>query len=154
MFNSKNKNALAMRGDAAVPTVVSADLNIVGNMLSDGVIEVAGRVEGNVKCDELNLRPTGYIKGDIIAKTIKINGEIHGVIKGKQVTIAEKGKVHGFIVYETLAVIEGATIFGQLKQTDRDESLTDDTTSFTTPITQKETGSTVRKMKLVNKGEQ
>jgi cytoskeletal protein CcmA (bactofilin family) len=118
---SKSKNALTVRGDGAVPTVISTDLSIIGNLISEGSIEVAGRVEGNIKCNELNLRPTGFIKGDIFGKTIKINGEIHGVVKAKQVSIGDKGKVHGFLIYESLSISEGAVIFGQMKHSDRDD---------------------------------
>jgi len=142
----KSKNELAIKQNAAVPTVISSDLNIVGNLVSEGAIEVAGRVEGNIKCSELNLRPTGFIKGDVFGKFIKINGEIHGVVKAKQVSIGEKGKVHGFVVYETISISEGGVVFGQMKQSDRDD-LSDDVVSLS-PI--KEPVSN-RKIRLVHK---
>ena len=144
---SRSKNALTVRAEAAVPTVIAADLNIIGNLISEGAIEVAGRVEGNIKCNELNLRPTGYIKGDVFGKTVKINGEIHGVVKAKQVSIGEKGKVRGFVIYETLAISEGAVMFGQMKHSDRDDM--DDELPTLSPAPMKET--TGRKIRLVNK---
>ena len=143
---SKSKNALTVRSDAAVPTVISSDLNIVGNLIGEGSIEVAGRVEGNIKCNELNLRPTGFIKGDVFGKMVKINGEIHGVVKAKQLSIGEKGKVHGFVIYESLAISEGAVIFGQMKHSDRD----DISEEMVSPAPVKEPSSG-RKIRLVNK---
>lgn len=145
---SKNKNAMTLRGDAAVPTVIATDMHIVGNLVSEGAIEVAGRVEGNIKCGELNLRPTGFIKGDIFGKSVKINGEIHGVVKAKQVSVAEKGKIHGFVIYETLAIAAGAVIFGQMKQSDR-EDLSEEVASLT-PVKEVASG---RKIRLVNKSD-
>ncbi len=142
---TKTKNALAIRGEAAVPTVIAADLSIVGNLVSEGVIEIAGRIEGNIKCDTLNIHSTAIIKGDVIAKSIKINGEINGVVKSKQVHIAEKGKVHGFVIYEKISIAEGAILFGQLKQTDREDIAEEHTT-----ISPKDAS---RKIRLVNKGE-
>ena len=151
MFN-KCKNEMTIRQEKAVPTVIASDLSIAGNLISEGSIEVAGRVEGNIKCNELNLRPTGYIKGDVFGKIVKINGEIHGVIKAKQVSIAEKGKIHGFVVYETLSISEGAVIFGQLKQSDRDDISEEIATLSPPPTTVKEVVSG-RKIRLVNKAE-
>lgn len=143
MFSSKNKNALTIRNEAAVPTVIAADLSIVGNLVSEGTIEIAGRLEGNIKCDTLNIHSTAIIKGDVIAKYVKINGEINGVVKSKQVHIAEKGKVHGFVIYEKISIAEGAVLFGQLKQTDREDIAEEHAT-----INPKEAS---RKIRLVNK---
>ena len=143
---SKSKNALTLRGDAAVPTVISTDLSIIGNLISEGSIDVAGRVEGNINCNELNLRPTGFIKGDVFGKHVKINGEIQGVVKAKQVSIGEKGTVHCFVIYESLAISEGAVIFGQMKHSDRD----DISEEMISPSPIKEP-TTSRKIRLVNK---
>lgn len=150
MFStSKKSNALVLSGESKVPTIISADMNIVGNLFSEGSIEIAGRIEGNIKCDTLNIHPTGLVKGDIIAKSVKINGEVNGVVKSKQVVIAEKGKVHGFVVYETLSILEGAVIFGQMKQTDRDDISEE---SITTVI-KEAAPSSGRKIRLVNKND-
>lgn len=148
MFNAnKNKNALTVRTDAAVPTVIAADLSIIGNLVSEGVIEIAGRIEGNINCDTLNIHSTAIIKGDVLAKKVKINGEINGVIKSKQVHIAEKGRVHGFVIYEKISIAEGAILFGQLKQTDREDIAEEHVNAGATPG--KESSS--RKIRLVNK---
>lgn len=161
MFNNK-KNALTLRSDATVPTVISSDISIIGNLVSEGVVEIAGRIEGNIKCDRLNLHPTGLIKGDIIARETKLNGEIHGVIKAKQVNLSEKAKIHGFIIYETLSVAPGAVVFGQIKQSDR-EDIAEEHIQTATPIPapaaatsgskEAASGTTTsgRKMRLVNK---
>jgi cytoskeletal protein CcmA (bactofilin family) len=149
MFN-KHKNNLVVRQEASVPTVIAKDLSIIGNLVSEGTIEIAGRIEGNIKCDSLNLHATGLIKGDVIAKSAKINGEINGVIKAKQVSIGEKGKIHGFVIYETIAITEGAVIFGQLKQNDRDDIVEDHTTSSAAaPIKESAPSATARKIRLV-----
>lgn len=149
MFNNKNKNALTIRTDAAVPTVIAADLSIVGNLVSEGVIEIAGRLEGNIKCDTLNIHSTAIIKGDVLAKKVKINGEINGVVKSKQVHIAEKGKVHGFVIYEKISISEGAILFGQLKQTDREDIAEEHINAGSASA--KEAASAARKIRLVNK---
>lgn len=148
--NSKKGSSLILSGERQVPTIISGDMNIVGNLFSEGTIEIAGRIEGNIKCDTLNIHPTGLVKGDVIAKSVKINGEVNGVVKSKQVIIAEKGKVHGFVVYESLSITEGAVIFGQLKQTDRDD-ISEET--ITTTVIKEAPAGGGRKIRLVNKNE-
>ncbi len=109
------------RAEAGIPSIIAGDMSILGNLISEGAIEIAGRIEGNIKCGSLNVFKDAIIKGDVIARSVKINGEVNGVVKAKNVIVAEFGKVHGHIIYETITISEGATIFGQMKQIERNE---------------------------------
>lgn len=118
MFSKKVKADLPLPVSLpknAVPSIISADLRILGNLLSDGIIEIEGRLDGNITCNFATIRKAGVIKGDIIAESLQIDGQVEGLIKARHVRISETGKVTGVIMYETLSIKDGAFIDGQCK---------------------------------------
>jgi cytoskeletal protein CcmA (bactofilin family) len=125
MFSS-NKGSRSSGGYTAnvpsktdVPSIISSDMNILGNLISEGSVEVAGRVEGNVTCKAVTVHRSGLIKGDIIADTVQVNGEVRGLIKARNVRLSENGRVIGVIMYESLTIEGGAFVDGQCKNTDK-----------------------------------
>ncbi len=102
-----------------VPSIIAADLRIVGNLICTGSLEVEGEIEGNVSCGRVTVRRTGAIKGDVAADEVHVDGEIQGLVKGKSVAIAESGRVVGMVIYESLAVKDGAYIDGQCQSVER-----------------------------------
>ncbi|MCH2038743.1 MAG: polymer-forming cytoskeletal protein [Rickettsiales bacterium] len=104
---------------SGVPSIVSADLSVLGNMISEGAIEIEGRIEGNLTCSQATIHKNGFIKGDIIADSVNINGEVRGLIKARNVRVSENGKVVGVIMYENLSIDPGGSVDGQCKNTDK-----------------------------------
>jgi cytoskeletal protein CcmA (bactofilin family) len=102
-----------------VPSIIAADLRIVGNLICTGAIEIEGEIEGNLSCGRVTVRRTGAIKGDVIADEIHVDGEIEGLVKGKSITLTESGRIVGMVVYESLAVKDGAYIEGQCQSVER-----------------------------------
>src|SRR5690606_5158548 len=91
----------------------------LGNLISDGYIDINGQVEGNVKCLALTVREHGLIKGDVIAEMVTVQGEICGLIKARHVHLANNSRVRGVIMHESLTIEDGAFIDGQCKRTER-----------------------------------
>lgn len=116
---SSNLPSIAINSRDDTPSIIAADLKIVGNLICGGSIEVEGEIEGNVTCGQVTIRKTGSIKGDVTAETIHIDGEVDGLVKGKKITISETGHVSGIIIYESLSIKDGAYIDGQCKSADR-----------------------------------
>ena len=117
--SSSSKAVVPMPSKDTVPSVISHDMNILGNLISDGYVDIDGRIEGNVKCVALTVREKGMIKGDIIAEKVKVCGEVSGLIKARFVHLACTAKVRGVIMHESLSVDDGAFIDGQCKRMDR-----------------------------------
>ena len=101
------------------PSVISSDLSILGNMVSDGLIDIDGRVEGNVKALEINIRENGIINGDVVADTIHVFGKVVGLVKAKQVHLYASAHVEGVIMHESIAIEDGAFIDGKFKRSNK-----------------------------------
>jgi cytoskeletal protein CcmA (bactofilin family) len=102
-----------------IPSIIAADLKIVGNLICGGSIEIEGEIEGNVTCGQVTVRRTGSVKGDVTADVIHVDGEINGLVKGRDIVLSESGRVTGVIMYESLSVKDGAYIDGQCKSADK-----------------------------------
>jgi cytoskeletal protein CcmA (bactofilin family) len=100
----------------AAPSIISANLHIIGNLKTDGEMQVDGSIEGDVTARALTVGEKASINGEIIADDIEIHGSVSGKIKARKVQLAKTAKVVGDIWHETLAIESGAYIEGQLKR--------------------------------------
>ena len=53
-------------------SIISKGLVLKGNLVSDGLLEVEGKINGNVKGNEITIRETGSVSGKIIANVLNI----------------------------------------------------------------------------------
>jgi len=100
------------------PSIISANLHIVGNLKTEGEVQVDGTIDGDVSIRSLTIGEHAKVCGEIIAQTIEIRGSIDGKVKAKEVKLSKTAHVVGDIVHEILSVESGAYIEGQLKRAD------------------------------------
>ncbi len=101
------------------PSVIAADLNVLGNIISDGVLDIDGKIDGNVRCHTASIRPNGRVNGDISAEIVHVYGTVEGVIKAKMVMLYTSAKVVGTNMHESLSIEDGAFVDGKFKRTDK-----------------------------------
>lgn len=99
-----------------LPSIISADLNILGNLIGEGHIDIAGKIDGNVRAGTVTVREGGQVRGDITAEAAHIYGNVHGLIRAKHVALYRAAKVDGIIMHETLSMEDGASLDGQCKR--------------------------------------
>jgi cytoskeletal protein CcmA (bactofilin family) len=112
---SKNKVAPDAK---AVPSIISADLTIRGDMLTSGEIQIDGEVFGDIRARAVTVGEFADIQGEIIAESIVIKGKITGRLRGRAVHLTRTARVTGDIWHKTLGVEGGAVIQGQCKHMD------------------------------------
>ncbi len=96
--------------DAVVPpeAVIQSDLTIIGDLLTDGHIEVDGRVIGNVNGRSVTVAEHGQVEGSILAEFITVLGAVAGPIQANHVKIGNSARVIGNIFHNELTVEPGA----------------------------------------------
>ena len=65
-----------MLGLRRVGTVIGHGLKITGNVTAEGLVEVNGRIEGDLNCTSLFVSPTAEIFGSITADRVTVNGRV------------------------------------------------------------------------------
>lgn len=119
MFSKNNKRGSAINtppAPPAPPSIISRDLNIVGDLLSEGEIQIDGTVNGDIRTRVLIIGETAKVKGEIVAETVRILGSVDGQIKAKVVKLAQSAHVIGDILHEDLSIETGAFLEGHCKR--------------------------------------
>jgi len=101
---------------SAAPSFISTDMRLVGDVASDGEVQIDGTVNGDIRTKTLLVGETASIKGEIVAETVRVHGEIVGQIKATNVTLAKTAHMVGDILHENLAIEEGAYLEGHCKR--------------------------------------
>ncbi len=101
MFASKHTN-----------TVIAKGLRIIGNISSDGAVQVNGQIDGDLNCASLTVLPKAFIHGGVKAQTVVVNGKVEGPIMGQDVVLKSRAFVTGDIQAQTLAIEPGAHFEG------------------------------------------
>ena len=75
---------------SAPPSILSADLRVVGDLASSGEVQVDGIVEGDIQTDVLVVGETAQVNGKIVADTCRVHGRVTGQIRARSVSLAKK----------------------------------------------------------------
>ncbi len=100
---------------AAVPSIISKQLVVHGNLTTDGDIQVDGTIEGDIKTSVLTIGEGGTVKGAVVADTVTVSGTVDGQIRAKAVTLSRTARMQGDIWHESLAIEAGARFEGSCK---------------------------------------
>lgn len=121
--NSSSKSTAISRPSGSrkdmIPSVITSDVNVLGNIVSDGNMDFDGTLNGNIRCSMLTIRANGSIKGEVVAGTVLVYGRVKGLIRAKNVQLFSTCNVEGIIMHETIAIEDGAFIDGKFKRTDK-----------------------------------
>ena len=97
-----------------IPSIISPDVNIVGNISSEGVIQLDGRIEGEIHVRHLTVGIHGLVEGSICAEEAIIKGSVTGSIKAQKVILEKTAEVRGNIQHEVISIEAGAVIEGNI----------------------------------------
>jgi len=121
MFQKTSKTESSVLGNTpkkTLPSVLSSELHILGNLISSGPIDVDGSVEGNVKGDQVTIRQSGRVAGDVVAEVVHVYGEVRGLIRATAVHLYSSARIEGVIIHKSLTVEDGAFIDAKFKRMD------------------------------------
>ncbi|HZD25425.1 MAG TPA: polymer-forming cytoskeletal protein [Alphaproteobacteria bacterium] len=119
MFSKADKTRTSSRaaaGERVTPSLISSDLKIVGNLKSDGEMQIDGNVEGDIDCGKLTIGEKATIKGEIVAGEVVVRGRVDGRIRGGSVQLARTARVIGDVLHETLSIEAGAFLEGHCQR--------------------------------------
>ena len=104
----------ASSGRAAV---IGPGIHINGDISGDENLIIEGKVDGKIRlaAHQVDIGQGGRVNADIIAKVIRIAGEVRGDLTGtEKVVISRSGNVHGNIVAPRMTLEDGAIFKGSI----------------------------------------
>jgi cytoskeletal protein CcmA (bactofilin family) len=103
---------------SGVPTIISADMAIRGNVNSGGEVQLDGTLDGDIKAAMLIVGEKASVKGEIICESVTVRGRVEGGIRAKQVALAATAHIVGDILHSSLSVESGAHFEGNCRHSD------------------------------------
>lgn len=101
---------------SAVPSIVSADMTIRGDLVSTGDLQVEGTVIGEVHVGRLVIAEGGTVNGNVVAQNVRVCGVLNGSIRGAMVSLTATARVTGDVHHELLAIEAGGLLEGQSRR--------------------------------------
>lgn len=111
MFSKTDRDS---GGASGLPSIVSKDLTITGNLSSLGTIQVEGKVIGDIECHELTLGAGGEVQGQVKCEVAVILGSVTGELQVTNLSIAASAVINGDIVHENVSIEAHAQVEGRL----------------------------------------
>ncbi|OJH44489.1 MULTISPECIES: polymer-forming cytoskeletal protein [Paracoccus] len=98
------------------PSVLSSDLTVVGNIKTQGDIQIEGTVEGDIRAHQLTVGESATIKGEIVGDDVIVHGRVIGRVRGLKVRLTASARVEGDIIHKTIAIESGAHFEGSVQR--------------------------------------
>ncbi len=111
-------NELRRRKTDQIPfSIIASDMTVIGDLETEGVVRVEGRVRGTVRVGAQVLVSQGaVIEGDLHTQEAVIAGQVSGAIHARErVELLATAMVAGDILTPRISIIEGARITGEVK---------------------------------------
>ena len=94
-------------------SVLGPDLHLSGIVATAGVLEVHGRVEGEVTAGALVVGPAGTVSGRIQTNETEVIGQLRGEVGCTSLTVRDGGRLAADVVCEIVVVENGAQVQGR-----------------------------------------
>jgi len=95
-----------------VPTIISENTVVKGDIVSDGIIHVDGNVEGDISCSELVIGVKGAVTGCITVQNMHLYGTLRGKAMVDNLFVSKSAKLIGDATHNSIAIEPGAYIDG------------------------------------------
>ena len=102
--------------DRPMPSIVSRDMRVTGDLDTPGEVHVEGAVDGDIRCAKLIIGATGTVNGHILATTVRVHGEVRGEINAEEVFILNGSTVQGDVIQTLLEIAPGASFEGAIRR--------------------------------------
>jgi cytoskeletal protein CcmA (bactofilin family) len=105
------------RTDQIPFSIIASDMTVIGDLETQGVVRIEGRVKGAVRVGQQILVTQGaVIEGDLHTQEAVIAGQVNGAIHATdRVELQASAVVTGDIVTARIAIVEGAKVSGEVK---------------------------------------
>jgi cytoskeletal protein CcmA (bactofilin family) len=109
--------AASIPANSGRAAVIGPGIHINGDISGDENLIIEGKVDGKIRlgAHQVDIGQSGRVKADVMAKIIKIAGEVRGDLTAtEKVIILRSGNVHGNIVAPRMTLEDGAIFKGSI----------------------------------------
>ena len=106
-----------------MPSIIGADLKVVGNLQCDGDIDVQGTVQGDIEAATVTVDKDARVDGSIRAHSLIVSGSVDGEMEATEISLTSTARVTGELSHETLSVDPGASLEARLSKLTKEKRI-------------------------------
>ncbi len=106
-------SASAVARTSSVPSLLSQDLVITGDIKTDGEVQIDGQLDGNLTAGRILIGEHGAVNGKIVATNVIVRGKVSGKIDASSIEFSETANVQADLVQDKLMIANGAFFDGK-----------------------------------------
>ncbi|MCY4031847.1 MAG: polymer-forming cytoskeletal protein [Hyphomicrobiales bacterium] len=96
-----------------IPSLISADLCITGDVVSNGEVHIEGKIEGVIRVKHLTIGEKAQIIGSVTGNDVVISGRVSGDVRANKLHLGKNANVEGDLEHNSLSMEAGATLEGK-----------------------------------------
>ncbi|MEM6747461.1 MAG: polymer-forming cytoskeletal protein [Pseudomonadota bacterium] len=112
------KNKAPRAAAPGVPSLISADMAIRGEVHAEGEVQFDGQIDGDIHAKGLVVGEGAEVRGEIVADKVKVAGSVDGVIRATRVELTSTSVVRGEVLHTALMIEAGARFEGNVHHSD------------------------------------
>ncbi len=98
------------------PSIISEGFEFIGNITSEGTLNIAGIVRGKVSAQSILVDVEGYVEGELSSDILVVKGKIVGDVTCRELNIGPRALIEGTISYQHIHVQRGGKITGKFNK--------------------------------------
>jgi cytoskeletal protein CcmA (bactofilin family) len=104
--------AITTKKSSDVVSTLGPDMTVTGNIVSEGSVQILGRVVGDIQASQVAVGEGAQVEGNITAHDVAVNGTFKGTIRGQNVKLRGAAVVDGEVLSKSLTVEENVQFEG------------------------------------------
>ncbi len=96
--------------------LISRGVIMIGSLFFDGQVRVDGVIDGEVRCNALEITERGAVEGLIVAESVDVLGEASGTIYAHKLVLRTACTVEGEIYHHNLVLENGCYFEGKSRR--------------------------------------
>lgn len=98
-------------------SIVAKDLTVTGDLETEGVVKIEGKVKGVIRATtQVLIAPGALVEGDVHTAEAIIGGRVEGNVHASdRVEVQATAEVVGDVMTRRVVVLEGGTVNGNIK---------------------------------------
>ena len=104
----------ASSASSGIPSIISEDLRIEGNLISRGELQVDGSVVGDIQGTNIVVGNSGEVTGNVVGNTVRVAGKLRGSIDAEKVELDQSARVTGDLRHDEISITSGAQFDGNV----------------------------------------
>ena len=116
--SSGKRSNTQSKAASGMPSLISADVVMNGNINASGEVQFDGSLEGDIKAASLIIGEQASVTGEVVCETVVVRGRVEGAIRAKSVSLSSTAHIQGDILHSSLSVESGAHFEGNCRHSD------------------------------------